>query len=182
MAGRLPVARRQELAAESYELSLQGYSFRQIARELGIAHPTASALVHAEAKRRAGEREDVGQRLRDSIKQALKRCWAELNNPDASSHATSQNLHALNNLLVTYGKLSGAFAPDKLEVNAPGRLYLPESGLALLSDEELHVLKLLVRKTTGQIPEVVDVLAQEQAQASPHRPALEPVPEDFDDA
>ncbi len=173
MAGRLPVARRQELAAQSYELSLQGYSFRQIARELGISHPTAAALVHEEAKRRAGEREDVGQRLRDSIKQALRRCWAELNNPDASSHATSQNLHALNNLLVTYGKLSGAFAPDRLEVNAPGRLYVSEAGLTLLSDEELHVLKLLVGKTTGHIPEEVDVLAQE-------RPQLKPVPEDYD--
>src|SRR5215218_3242878 len=151
MAGRLPVARRQELAAESYELSLRGYSFRQIARELGIAHPTASALVHAEAKRRAGEREDVGQRLRDSIKQALKRCWAELNNPDASSHATSQNLHALNNLLVTYGKLSGAFAPERVQVGTE-RLYFLDEGLVQLTDQELHVLKLLTQKTAGHLP------------------------------
>src|SRR5215203_6130902 len=128
MAGRLPVAKRQELAASAYELSLQGHSFREIARHLDISHPTAASLVHEEAKRRREEREDPGQRLRDSVKLALRRAWRELENPDASSHAVSQNLFALNNLLTTYGKLTGAFASERLEVTS-GRYSFEESDL-----------------------------------------------------
>jgi hypothetical protein len=157
MAGRLPVARRAELAASAYELSLQGHSFREIARQLDISHPTASALVHEEAKRRREEREDPGQRLRDSIKLALRRAWKELERPDASSHAVSQNLFALNNLLNTYAKVTGAFAPERLQVNGAG-FFFPDEGISLLSDVELQVLERLVLKSLGDIPAEQDVL------------------------
>ncbi len=176
MAGRLPIAKRQELAAEAYELSLQGHSYRSVARELGVSHPTASSLIHAETKRRADEREDHGQRLRDSIKQALKRCWAELDNPDASSHATSQNLHALNNLLVTYGKLTGAFAPERVQVDTHQGIYYFNDGFVHLTNQELTLLKLLAEKTTGQLPADFDVLANLPVEAEPLE-ELEPVQE-----
>jgi hypothetical protein len=45
-----------------------------------------------------------------------------------------------------------------LEVTS-GRLYVDEAGLARLSDAELHLLKFLVKKTLGHIPEDEDVLA-----------------------
>ncbi len=167
MAGRLPVARRQELAASAYELSLQGHSFREIARLLDISHPTAASLVHEEAKLRRDEREDPGQRLRDSIKLALRRAWKELENPEASSHATSQNLFALNNLLVTYGKLTGAFSPERLQVATDRGHYFPNEGFALLTNQELELVKLLADKATGHLPPDFDILANLPVEAEP---------------
>ena len=178
MAGRLSVAKREALAAESYQLSLQGCSFRQIARQLDISHPTAAALVHEETKRRSEEREDPGQRLRDSIKLALRRAWKELERPDASSHAVSQLLFSLNQLLNTYARLTGSFAPERVQVNTAG-FYFPEAGISLLSDVELEVLKRLTRKSLGDIPADEDVLANLPTPfPTPDLVELEPIEEE----
>jgi predicted transcriptional regulator len=155
MARPLTPARREEISAEAYQLSLRGHSTRAIAKELGVSPRTISSYLKKEAARRRTERPDHVQHAVDSYRQAVRRCWEELEK-DPSPHAVAQLIHALNTSLSSIDLINGVRAPSKsITYDAAN----PYDGLERLSDAELGAFRLLVWKMSGQISGDADVLA-----------------------
>ncbi len=98
MSSRLSPAKREELMVSAYELSLEGHTFREIGRRLGLSHSTISEMVRTEAEKRRKSVDLQVQRLVDMNMKAVNRLWAELNqNP--SGTATANLVIALRGLL-----------------------------------------------------------------------------------
>jgi predicted transcriptional regulator len=155
MARPLTLAQREEISAQAYQLSLAGRSTRAIAKELGVTRDTVSRCLKKEAARRRAERPDHAQHAVDSYRQAVRRCWEELEK-DPSPHAVAQLIHALNTSLSSIDLINGVRAPSKSITYDANN---PYDGLERLSNAELGAFKLLIWKMSGQISEDVDVLA-----------------------
>jgi IS30 family transposase len=155
MARPLTPAQREEISAQAYQLSLAGRSTRAIAKELGVTRDTITRYLKKEAARRRAERPDHAQHAVDSYRQAVRRCWEELEK-DPSPHAVAQLIHALNTSLSSIDLINGVRAPSKSITYDANN---PYDGLERLSNAELGAFKLLIWKMSGQISEDVDVLA-----------------------
>ena len=157
MARPLTPAQREDRAAEAYRLSLKGYGSREIGRLLDVSHTTAQAYVRAETTRRRAERPDFQQYVIDAHRQAIARCWEELDrNP--TSHAAAQLLHALNSALASLTTVTGAAPPKRTEADIRHRTEASVRGLELLTTPELRALQLLCNKAAGRMGPEVDVL------------------------
>src|ERR671933_354086 len=160
MAGRLPPAKRQELMVSAYELSLEGHTFREIGRRLGLSHSTISEMVRTEAEKRRKSVDLQVQRLVDMNMKAVTRLWEELNrNP--SGHSTANLVHALRGLLQDIGKLSGAPPPSlhyhKVDVKHSVEQMF-QNWYGKLNSEELEMLMRLIAKIDESIPPDVCVV------------------------
>ena len=182
MAAPLTPAQREELSAEAYSLSLRGFSAREIGRQLDVSHKTVSSYVKAESERRAAERPDYRQFALDSHRQAIRRCWDELDkNP--SPHATAQLLHALNAGLSSIELIAGVRAPTKHKTET--RHELQDFDPDRLSEAEAVALGMLLSKMEGKTEaDVVAVIAQRHEAGdlvfgSEDLIELEPVEEDL---
>src|SRR5215211_2869954 len=147
MARRLTPAERAELGAEYYRLSLQGHSNREVARRVGVDHKTAARLIHEEAERNRAEKPDHYQKALDGHRQAIKRCWDELDkNP--SPHSAAMLLNALNSALVNVDLITGVRAPARTKADVNHHVTL-DQGMSNLSDQELVVFEALIGKVMG---------------------------------
>jgi DNA-binding MarR family transcriptional regulator len=160
MSSRLSPAKREELMVSAYELSLEGHTFREIGRRLGLSHSTISEMVRTEAEKRRKSVDLQVQRLVDMNMKAVNRLWEELNrNP--SGHATANLVHALRGLLQDIGKLSGATPPSlhyhKVDVKHSVEQMF-QNWYGKLNSEELEMLMRLIAKIDESIPPDVCVV------------------------
>ena len=163
MAGRLPPAKREELMVSAYELSLEGHTFREIGRRLGLSHSTVSEMVRAEGEKRRKSVDLQVQRLVDMHMKGVNRVWAELNqNP--SGTATANLVIALRGLLQDIGKLSGATPPSTHLHKVEVKHYVEQAlkgWYEKLNQEELEVLTRLGAKVDEKVQQ--DVCMVEEA-------------------
>jgi Helix-turn-helix domain len=163
MSSRLSPAKREELMVEAYELSLEGHTFREIGRRLGLSHSTIAEMVRTEADKRRRSVDLQVQRLVDMNMKGVNRLWAELNqNP--SGHATANLILALRGLLQDVAKLSGA-APPSTHLHKVEVKHYVEQALKgwhqKLNQEELEMLLRLAAKADERVPQ--DVCMVEEA-------------------
>jgi|SRR5215207_6964575 len=157
MARRLTPAKRAELSVECYRLSLQGHSIREVARRVGVDHKTASRLIHEEAERNRAEKPNHYQKALDSHRQAVKRCWDELDrNP--SPHSAAMLLNALNNALVNVDLITGVRASARLQADVNHHVTTLTQGIENLSPREMDVLEALIDKVLGDVDPNTPVL------------------------
>lgn len=153
---RLPAARREELKAQAYKMSLEdGMSMRAIARQLGIDPHTVSALIR-EAAAQARESIDLTYartfRARTRLLEDLEK---QLTKEGVSAHAKAQIAHAINSTLDSLDLLAGTRAPSKSAVSARVSSSSSRGATAddyhmdRLSVEELWVFEKLVEKVTA---------------------------------
>jgi hypothetical protein len=143
---------------EAYRLSLKGHSAREIARQLEVDHKTITRYLKQEALRRREARPDYQQYIADSHRQAIRRCWEELDRAP-TAHAVAQLLHALNASLTALTTVTGA-APLKRTEAEIFHHSQAWQGLGLLSPEELTALELLFAKVQGEISQNTNVLEE----------------------
>src|SRR5919199_1799478 len=120
---RLPAARREELKAQAYKLSLEeGLSYRQIAGRLGIDPKTVSTMIK-EAASQARESIDLTyQRTYRARTRLLADLEEQLKAEGVSPHARAQLAHAFNSTLDSLDLLAGTRAPTKSQQTIRGQV------------------------------------------------------------
>ena len=166
---RLPAARREELKAEAYRLSLEdGLSYRQIAARLGIDPKTVSSLIR-EAASQARESIDLTyQRTYRARTRLLADLEEQLKAKGVSPHARAQLAHAFNATLDSLDLLAGTRAPSKSSMAVRGRVDVRHEYAALeaaienLTYGETWAMKRLMDKACAEPEEAqeMDVLSE----------------------
>ena len=166
---RLPAARREELKAEAYRLSLEdGLSYRQIAARLGIDPKTVSSLIREVASQARESIDLTYQRTYRARTRLLADLEEQLKAEGVSPHARAQLAHAFNATLDSLDLLAGTRAPTKSQSTVRGRVDVRheysavEAMLENLSYEEAWVLKRLMEKASAEPEEAqeMDVLSE----------------------
>lgn len=78
MAKRLSAAEREQKTAETYELSVKGWTNVEIAKELGINKNTVSSYLRTERQRRAGARGHSAEESIAVYEQIKRHAWQRL--------------------------------------------------------------------------------------------------------
>jgi DNA-binding CsgD family transcriptional regulator len=148
---RLTPARREVLAAECFELSLEGLSLREIARRKGISHPTAANLISEESTRLRRRNDDHLVRSLAAKWKVVERVWQELNG-SPSSHGAANLAHALRGLLSDIDKVTGVIAPTQIQHKGQVSVVVQnalQNWYEHLNDEEVALLLMLTEKAEG---------------------------------
>lgn len=115
MAGRLTKAEREEKADRAVVLSARGWSYREIADEMGHSKDTIGKWIKDEYSRRSEHRENDKEEAIAVYKEVIRAAWKRFKNTGNTSLNSSGFLNTIKSAQDSINKITGAEAPIKVQ-------------------------------------------------------------------